>query len=69
MINFNNVINVKKKAKHNLNQPYVPDYSYKVLIIRDSESGKTNILINLINHQPDIDKVYLCTKDLYEAKY
>ena len=31
--------------------------------------GKTNSLFNLINHQPDIDKIYLYTKDPYEAKY
>ena len=30
---------------------------------------KTNSLINLINHQPDIDKIYLYTKDLNKAKY
>ena len=32
-------------------------------------SGKTNALLNLINNQPDIDKIYLYTKDPYEAKY
>ena len=32
-------------------------------------SGKTNGLINLINHQQDIDKSYLYTEDLYIAKY
>ena len=25
--------------------------------------------MNLINNQPDIDKIYLYTKDQYEAKY
>ena len=30
--------------------------------------GKPNSLFNLISHQPDIDKIYLCAKDLYEAK-
>ena len=28
-----------------------------------------NLLFNLINHQPDIDKTYLYAKDPYEAKY
>ena len=32
------------------------------------ESGKTNSLFNLISHQPDNDKIYLCAKDPYEAK-
>ena len=30
---------------------------------------KTNVLLNLINNQPEIDKKYLYAKDLYEAKY
>ena len=40
-----------------------------MLIIGGSRSGKTNSLFNLINHQPDIDKIYLYAKDLNEAKY
>ena len=35
----------------------------------DSESGKTHWLFNIINHQPDINKIYLYAKDPYEAKY
>ena len=34
-----------------------------------SGSGKTNVLLNLINNQPDIDKVYSYTKDPYEGNY
>ena len=34
-----------------------------------SGSGKTNPLLNLINNQPDIDKIYLLAKNQYEAKY
>ena len=34
-----------------------------------SGSGKTNTLLNLINNQPDIDKIYLYAKEPYEAKY
>ena len=30
---------------------------------------KTNVLLNLINNQQDIDKIYLYAKDPYEAKY
>ena len=30
---------------------------------------KINTLLNLINNQPDIHKIYLYAKDLYEAKY
>ena len=28
-----------------------------------------NALINLMAHQPDIDKIYLHTKNPYDAKY
>ena len=34
-----------------------------------SRLGKTNSLFYLINQQPDIDNIYLYTKDSYEAKY
>ena len=47
----------------------IPDHPYRLLIIGGSESGKTNALLNLINNEPDIDKIYLYTKDPYEAKY
>ena len=47
----------------------IPDYPYRILIIRGSGPGKTNVLLNLIENQPNIDKIYLYAKDLYEAKY
>ena len=34
-----------------------------------SGSGKTNSLLNLINNQPDIDKINVQAKDQYEVKY
>ena len=39
------------------------------MIIGGSGSGKTNALLNLINEQEDIDKMYLYAKDLSELKY
>ena len=39
------------------------------MIIRGFGSGKTNALLNLINHEPDIAKIHLYAKDLYKAKY
>ena len=68
MINFDDYAN-ENKAKPNLKQPYIPDHPYRILIIGGSGSGKTNALLNLINKQPDIDKIYLYAKDPYEAKY
>ena len=40
-----------------------------ILTVGGSGSGKTNTLLNLINNQPDVDKIYLYVKDPYEAKY
>ena len=68
MINFDDFVN-ENKTKHNKNWPYTPDHPYRVLIIGGSGSGKTNVLLNLIENQPDIDKIYLNTKDPYEFKY
>ena len=68
MINFDDYTN-ENKAKHNSKWPYIPDHPYRILIIGGSGSGKTNVLLNLIENQPDIDKIYLYAKDPYEAKY
>ena len=56
-------------TKNNKKWPYIPDHLYRILIIGGSGSGKTNLLINLINEQGDIDKIYLHAKDLSEDKY
>ena len=37
-------------------------------MIGGSKSGKINVLINLINEQNDIDKIYLYAKDLSEQE-
>ena len=68
MINFDDYTN-ENKSLHNKNWPYIPDHPYRTLIIGGSGSGKTNTLLNLIDNQPDIDKIYLYAKDLYEPKY
>ena len=68
MINFDDHIN-ENKTIHNKNWPYIPDHPYRILIIGGSGSGKTNLLLNLIENQLDIDKIYLYTKDPYESKY
>ena len=68
MINFDDVAK-ENIIENNPNWPQISDHSYRVLIIGGSGSGKTNLLFILINHQPDIDKIYLYAKDLYEEKY
>ena len=68
MINFDDYTN-ENKTEHNLKWPYIPNHPYRILLIGGSGSGKTNALLNLINNQPDIDEIYLCTKDPYGTKY
>ena len=42
-------------------------HPYRILIVESSGSGETNSLLNLTNHEPDINKKNLYVKD--EAKY
>ena len=62
MINFDHYVN-ENKIEHNKNWPYTPNHPYRILIAGCSGSGKTIALLNLIENQPDIDKIYLYTKD------
>ena len=55
--------------EHNLNCLQIPDHSCRMFIVGGSRSGKTNALLNLINHETDIDKISLYAKNPYEAKY
>ena len=69
MINFDDYTS-ENKIDHNSKWPYIPDHPYRILIIiGGSGSGKINALLNLINNQSDIDKIYLYAKDPYAAKY
>ena len=68
MINLDNIIN-DNNEKHNKKWPYIPDHPYRILKIGGSGTGKTNALLNLINEQRDIDKIYLYAKDSSEPKY
>ena len=45
MINFDYITN-ENKEKHNSNWPQIPDHPYRISIIGDSGSGKTNSLFN-----------------------
>ena len=68
MINLDSITNENNKG-HNEKWPYIPDHPYRTLIIGGSGSGKANTLLNLINEQNDIDKIYLYARDLSEPKY
>ena len=68
MINLDKII-IEKNKEYNKKWPYIPDHSNRILIIGGSGSRKTNTLLNLINEQKDILKIYLYAKDLSKSKY
>ena len=68
MFNFDYITKENIK-EYNANWPEIPDHPYRILIVGGSGSGKTNALLNLISHEPDIDKIVLYAKDPYETKY
>ena len=65
MVNLDSITN-----ENNKKWLYIPDHPYRILIINASGSGKINALINVINEQDYIDKIYLFAKDLnkYEKR-
>ena len=68
MINLDSITN-KNNKKYNEKWPYIPNHPYRIIVIGGSGSGKTNALINLINEQNGIDKIYLYARDLSEPKH
>ena len=67
MFNFDYI--KKEMKEHYPKWPDIPDHPYRILMIGGSGSGKTNVLLNLINHKLNIDKFDLYAKDPYDAKY
>ena len=68
MINLDSITN-KHNKECNGEWQYIPDHPYRIMIIGSSWSEKSNALINLINEQNNIGKMYLYAKDLSEPKY
>ena len=68
MFNFD-YITTEDIKEHSPKWPEIPDHPYRILIVGAAGYGKTRALLNLINHEPDIDKIYLYAKDPYGAKY
>ena len=62
MLNLDDIVSNKKENKDN-------DWPFRMLIIGQSSSGKTNTLFHLINNFHPIDKIYLYAKDTDEKKY
>ena len=68
MINFDKVIGENTK-EYNPHWPEIPNDPYRILTVGSCGSGKTNALLNLTNHQPNIDQIFLYAKDPYDPKY
>ena len=66
MLNFSFI---SKEDKKEDNWPEILDHPYRIIIFGVSGSGKAGALLHLINHEPDIDKIDLYTKNPFEAKY
>ena len=62
-------IKKENKKEQNPNWSQIPDYQYRVLIIGGSEWGKTNVLLNLLNHKLRTDEIYLHAEDGCEEKF
>ena len=58
MINFDETL----KINHKPNWSFISDHFYRIFLIERSESGKTNTLLNLMNHQSDIEKPIYTSK-------
>ena len=62
MLNLDEIVGNKQKEN---------GWPFRMLIRGPSGSGKTNLLLNLVqklNDTDPIDKIYVCAKDLSEAK-
>ena len=66
MIKF--AVTEQNVIEHNPNWPKVSDHLYRILITDGPRSRKTKTLINLINNQPDVDKIHFYARDLYKTK-
>ena len=57
MFNLDDITKENNK-EHDEKWLYVPDHSFRILIIGGSGTWKTSVFLNLINEQNDIDKIY-----------
>ena len=59
MFNFDYITKEEIK-EHNPKWPKIPDHPYRILIVGGSR--KANTLLNLIDNEPDIDKIIYMLK-------
>ena len=68
-VNENHYAKIKATKTYKNYDPDLPQHPYRMLIIGPSNSGKTNILLNLIKHSKNYDKIYPFAKKLDEPLY
>ena len=68
MLNFDYLTKEDIK-EHTPIWPEIPDHPYRILIVGGSGPEKTNVLLNLINNEPETDNFFLYAIDPYEAKH
>ena len=61
MVNLDSITN-ESNREHNEKRSFILDHPYKILIIGGFGSEKTNILLNSIKEQDDIDKCFCMSK-------
>ena len=64
MLNLDNIV-----INNNTSSLEDNDWSFRMLIIGQSGSGKTNTLLHLINDLHPIDKIFLYAEYIREPKY
>ena len=60
------------KLQQNLDKNTIqtgPKLPYRILIVGGSGSGIASPILNLRNHQPDIDNIFLYVKDPPKSNY
>ena len=66
MLNLDDIVSNKKNKDSSSSESNI--WSFRMLIIGPSSSGKTNPLLHLINNLHPIDKIYLYPKDTDKKK-
>ena len=66
---FVNFDQVSSKSNYKQGHPCMPADVFRMLICGPSNSGKTNILLNMIYFLLEFDKIYLFSKNLHQNKY
>lgn len=66
IINIDTFIGGKENERQN--EPILPQFEFRMLVIGGSGTGKTNMVINLIRNMA-FDRLYVFALDIFEEKY